>query len=437
MRGCDINTLALAALRPIGATKTRPSESDERAGDDDQVECDKSSLGNPQIASVRNFQSNPPLGFVLIDVVSWLKYEYRAQVVKKETVEKRRIEILEATCDVVIERGFAGTRIADVAKRLGVSNSLIHYHFASKEELLASAFEHYAQKDLVDMQHDSDSAPTCVAKLWRLIESYVPEGSDDVEWMIWIDAWGEALRNPKMKPISQQLDEQSIAVFEKVLRAGNEAGEFHCVHPRESATRISGLIDGLAVQYAAHEGVLKRKEFIRLMRQLAAAETGLSPDDIRDSRRNSKASSTDGRRTADDGPSPASLATEFDLRQLFSNYSDALSTGDLARLSQYFTDDAKISVNGQLVASTATEIDSFYSKNQAVRGRVIEIPLIMTFFADEGNGTAHGNLIIESRSFSTGEKTSAHIFRTVDTYKRTSTGWRCSDRRQDDYQNDL
>jgi AcrR family transcriptional regulator/ketosteroid isomerase-like protein len=331
----------------------------------------------------------------------------------------------------VIERGFAGTRVADVAKKLGVSNSLIHYHFASKEELLAAAFEHYARKDLVDMQHDSDSAPTCVAKLWRLIESYVPEGSDDVEWMIWIDAWGEALRNPKMKPISQQLDEQSIAVFEKVLRAGNEAGEFHCVHPRESATRISGLIDGLAVQYAAHEGVLKRKEFIRLMRQLAAAETGLSPDDIRDSRRNSKANNANGRRSEDDGPNPASLATEFDLRQLFSNYSDALSSGDFARMTQYFTEDARISVNGSLVASTATEISAFYSEHQARHGSKIEIPLIMTFFADEGNGTAHGNFTIESRSFTSDEKASV-IFKTVDTYKRTSTGWRCSDRKRND-----
>jgi len=352
--------------------------------------------------------------------------------VKKETVERRRIEILEATCDVVIERGFAGTRVADVAKKLGVSNSLIHYHFASKEELLAAAFEHYAQKDLVDMQHDSDSAPTCVAKLWRLIESYVPEGSDDVEWMIWTDAWGEALRNPKMKPISQQLDEQSIAVFEKVLRAGNEAGEFHCVHPRESATRISGLIDGLAVQYAAHEGVLKRKEFIRLMRQLAAAETGLSPDDIRDSRRNSKASNANGRRSEDDGPNRASLATEFDLRQLFSNYSDALSSGDFARMTQYFTEDARISVNGSLVASTATEISKFYSEHQARHGSKIEIPLIMAFFADEGNGTAHGNFTIESRSFTLDEKASV-IFKTVDTYKRTSSGWRCSDRQRNDF----
>ena len=382
---------------------------------------------------MRNSQSTPSSGCVLVDVVSRLKCEYRAQVVKKETVERRRIEILEATCDVVIERGFAGTRVADVAKKLGVSNSLIHYHFASKEELLAAAFEHYARKDLVDMQHDSDSAPTCVAKLWRLIESYVPEGSDDVEWMIWIDAWGEALRNPKMKPISQQLDEQSIAVFEKVLRAGNEAGEFHCVHPRESATRISGLIDGLAVQYAAHEGVLKRKEFIRLMRQLAAAETGLSPDDIRDTRRNSKANTSAGRRSEDEGPSPASLATEFDLRQLFSNYSDALSSGDLSRIGQYFTEDAKISVNGKLVASTSSEIDKFYSDNRGADRRTIEIPLIMAFFADEGNGTAHGNLTIESRSFVSGEKPSTHIFKTVDTYKRTSSGWRCSDRQRNDF----
>jgi AcrR family transcriptional regulator len=382
---------------------------------------------------VRNSQSTPSSGCVLVDVVSRLKCEYRAQVVKKETVERRRIEILEATCDVVIERGFAGTRVADVAKRLGVSNSLIHYHFASKEELLAAAFEHYARKDLVDMQHDSDSAPTCVAKLWRLIESYVPEGSDDVEWMIWIDAWGEALRNPKMKPISQQLDEQSIAVFEKVLRAGNEAGEFHCVHPRESATRISGLIDGLAVQYAAHEGVLKRKEFIRLMRQLAAAETGLSPDDIRDTRRNSKANTSAGRRSEDEGPSPASLATEFDLRQLFSNYSDALSSGDLSRIGQYFTEDAKISVNGKLVASTSIEIDKFYYDNRGADRRTIEIPLIMAFFADEGNGTAHGNLTIESRSFVSGEKPSTYIFKIVDTYKRTSSGWRCSDRQRNDF----
>ena len=387
-------------------------------------------MSRPQIALVSDSQSELTFGRFAINVVGRLKGEYRAQVVKKETVEKRRIEILEATCDVVIERGFAGTRVADVAKRLGVSNSLIHYHFASKEELLASAFEHYARKDLIDMQRDSESAPSNVAKLWRLIESYVPEGSDDVEWMIWIDAWGEALRNPKMKPISQELDEQSIAVFEKTLRAGNESGEFHCVHPRESATRISGLIDGLAVQYAAHEGVLKRKEFIRLMRQLAAAETGLSPDDIRDTRRQSKSSNTNGRQNIEDGPRQASLATDFDLRQLYTNYSDAMSRGDKTRISQYFSDDAKMSIDGQIVATSLIEISNYLFKDAALDQIFIEVPLVIAFYADEGNGTAHGNFTIETRKSGPKRTFESEIFRGVDTYRRTSAGWRCVDRQR-------
>ena len=82
--------------------------------------------------------------------------------VKKPTVEERRTEILEITCEVVIERGFAGTRIADVAKRLEVSSSLIHYHFDSKEQLLAEAFAHYARKDVAEMEGEIEAAPTAL-----------------------------------------------------------------------------------------------------------------------------------------------------------------------------------------------------------------------------------------------------------------------------------
>ncbi|HQV57341.1 MAG TPA: helix-turn-helix domain-containing protein [Ilumatobacteraceae bacterium] len=131
---------------------------------------------------------------------------------KKPTVEQRRTEILEAACQVVIERGFAGTRISDVAKRLDVSSSLIHYHFDSKEQLLAEAFAFYARTDVAEMEAEIDAAPNALGKLDRLIHNYVPEGSDDVEWMLWIDAWGEALRNPLMRSISKELDALSAAL---------------------------------------------------------------------------------------------------------------------------------------------------------------------------------------------------------------------------------
>ena len=195
---------------------------------------------------------------------------------KKQSGEARRLDILETTCEVVIERGFAGTRIADVAERLQVSKSLIHYHFDSKEALLAAAFEHYARKDVAEMLADIESAPTNIERIARLLENYVPEGSDDVEWKLWIDAWGEALRNPLMKRISQQLDEQSNALLEDLIVAGNEAGEFGCPDPAASAQRITAVIDGLAIQYAAHDGLLTRAGLLGSVLRIASAELGVT-----------------------------------------------------------------------------------------------------------------------------------------------------------------
>lgn len=194
-------------------------------------------------------------------------------IVKRQTVEERRVEILETTCRVVIERGFAGTRVADVAQRLGVSNSLIHYHFESKEALLAEAFSHYAKKSLQECVDYIVEAPTAKEQLARAIEDFVPEGSDDLEWMLWIDAWGEALRNPLMRRISQELDVRSNDLIEAILRKGNDEGEFSCADPRMSAMRLMGLIDGLAVQFAAHDGVLTRNDLIDAVTRAAQQET--------------------------------------------------------------------------------------------------------------------------------------------------------------------
>ena len=58
---------------------------------------------------------------------------------RKSTVEARRIEILETTCQVVIERGFAATRVADVANKLGVSVDAISKRVQELESLFSGA----------------------------------------------------------------------------------------------------------------------------------------------------------------------------------------------------------------------------------------------------------------------------------------------------------
>jgi AcrR family transcriptional regulator len=336
--------------------------------------------------------------------------------VKKPTVAERRNEILETTCQVVIERGFAATRIADVAKRLGVSSSLIHYHFDSKEQLLAEAFQHYAQKDVAEMEGEIENAPTALGKLDRIIQNYVPEGSDDVEWMLWIDGWGEALRNPLMKKISQQLDEQSTELLARIIRYGVESGEFSCPEPDAAAMRLTALVDGLAVQFAAHDGMMNRDQLIHHVRFVAAAEVGVAVSDF------------DGtaHQSAHGAPS---AATETALRRLVGKYCDAVNTRDAKLWAATWTDDATWQLPDEAIHGRANITAAFERLTKDVEWAVQTSPL-MVFEADEANGTATGRVTIQDRvKRRKVAKPTSLLAISHERYERHGIVWLCAERR--------
>ena len=49
--------------------------------------------------------------------------------------EARPAELLDAALDLFVERGYAATRLDDVAQRAGVSKGTVYLYFDSKEEL--------------------------------------------------------------------------------------------------------------------------------------------------------------------------------------------------------------------------------------------------------------------------------------------------------------
>src|SRR6516162_4864427 len=55
------------------------------------------------------------------------------------TADQRREQMLLAAIDVIVERGYAESRIADVAERAGTSPALVIYYFKTKDQLLTEA----------------------------------------------------------------------------------------------------------------------------------------------------------------------------------------------------------------------------------------------------------------------------------------------------------
>ena len=128
----------------------------------------------------------------------------------------------------------SNTRIADVADALGVSTGLIHYHFASKDDLLAATLRHAAESDILRLEKSVAASADPIARFDRVLREYLPSPRGDQTWLLWIDTWAAGLRNPVLREISEELDEAWVRVLEGVIVAGVDAGTFRCADPRAS-----------------------------------------------------------------------------------------------------------------------------------------------------------------------------------------------------------
>src|SRR6516164_6683587 len=67
------------------------------------------------------------------------------------TAAETRERLLRAAADMFAERGYDGTRVADIAAAAGLSNGALYAHFASKAELLVGALRAHGRRLLADL----------------------------------------------------------------------------------------------------------------------------------------------------------------------------------------------------------------------------------------------------------------------------------------------
>lgn len=173
----------------------------------------------------------------------------------RRSVDVRRDEILTATVDLVDRLGLAAVRVGDVASELGVSASLVFYHFGTKDDLVAEAFAHAVERDLARI--DKALAPDDpVERLRRLLHLYGPTGQA-VGWRVWIDAWALAQREPHIRKVLRRLDDRWEVAFRQVVEDGVATGVFICPDPAGTVRRVAAMLDGLSVATLVYRTVTR------------------------------------------------------------------------------------------------------------------------------------------------------------------------------------
>ncbi|MFF5207390.1 TetR/AcrR family transcriptional regulator [Streptosporangium sp. NPDC000396] len=197
---------------------------------------------------------------------------------RADQADQRRAELLEAARRVVLERGLASTRVADIAKATNVSGGLIHYHFATKDDLITEMLRSTSDAEVQRLKEIAAGPGTAVERLDRVLRFYIPASRSDQSWILWLDAWAVGVREEHVRTILLELEGAWIDILGQVIADGVAAGEFVCDDPQGSAERIDGMLDGLVVRYTLHAGNMSRGRLLHHARVAAAREVGLDPE---------------------------------------------------------------------------------------------------------------------------------------------------------------
>ena len=194
----------------------------------------------------------------------------------RKSLELRREEILAEAARQLQRHGPAALRAADVAGALGVSTALIFYHFDTKERLLAETFGFSAQRDLDRLDAVLAGPGTALERLWAVLDLYAPTG-DASGWVLWIDGWSAAQRDDALRAVVGRLDRRWKRAIASLVREVASGGGVDAV---AAATRITALLDGLAVQRVVRREALGAARVRQWVRAFVAGELGLPPDAI-------------------------------------------------------------------------------------------------------------------------------------------------------------
>lgn len=167
-----------------------------------------------------------------------------------ENNEPRRIEMLRAAAELICERGFGDTRIADVAKRAGVSSALVIYYFGTRDRLLVDALRYSEESGYEAAEKMLAEIPSLHDRLSFLIKwTCVPEADSEMPgaWGLWFDLWAQAFRHDEVKAGRVELDARWRAMIADAVKSADLDAD---VDPRVFALEFSALLDGLSIQVA-------------------------------------------------------------------------------------------------------------------------------------------------------------------------------------------
>jgi AcrR family transcriptional regulator len=151
--------------------------------------------------------------------------------------QARTPEILDAALALFAEKGFAGTRMDDIAARAGITKGTIYLYFKSKEAMFKALARQSvgAQLDAVHAQLDSFEGSS--VELLRFVIATIGRFASTSDRVVLAKVLlAESGNFPELAEFwRHEVIDRGLEVFQTIIRRGVARGEFRDVPPQHAA----------------------------------------------------------------------------------------------------------------------------------------------------------------------------------------------------------
>ncbi|MFW5948839.1 MAG: TetR/AcrR family transcriptional regulator [Halolamina sp.] len=147
-----------------------------------------------------------------------------------------RQELMAATYRVLADRGFAGLTTQRVADEADCSQSLVHYHFDTKEDLVVAFLNWIHERETEWLGTFEDG--TAEQRLRQFVEAQlsIPDDDEHARFNVaFAELAAAAARNDRYRAALTAFSDLLQETLAGIVRDGIEAGEFRAVDPDATA----------------------------------------------------------------------------------------------------------------------------------------------------------------------------------------------------------
>ncbi|MGA8261117.1 MAG: transcriptional regulator BetI [Arenicellales bacterium] len=159
----------------------------------------------------------------------------------------RRQQIIEATIAVIGRKGYAGTRLADVAKQAKVSYGVVGFYFNTKDELLLATLQYLADEyTRVWKEAVARAGESPADRLRAIIDAdFSRKIASEKKIAVWYAFWSEARPRAHYRKLCAQLYNDYYWQVRTLIQEIIEQGGYEDMDAHLVTVALNAMTDGM------------------------------------------------------------------------------------------------------------------------------------------------------------------------------------------------